>query len=470
MAIQLSGLIISVIFEGGNAEPKNMDIINLLVGFLLGGIIAWVVYHLYSKTRYPLSRDEVENIQKLSQDLEVKLQVATGKMEGQEEEIALLRTELSSERNKSQDHVSQLAGRNEELKNLREKLENQKEDIEKLQEKFQIQFKNLANEILDEKTKKFTDQNKLNLSDILNPLKEKITDFEKKVEQTNKESIARNSALKEQISGLKELNQQITKEAENLTKALKGESKSQGNWGEFILESILEKSGLTKGDQYEVQVSRTSEDGRRLQPDVIVKLPEQKHIIIDSKVSLTAYEKYASADDDKTREAEIKNHLLSIRTHIKGLSEKSYQTIYEIGSLDFVLLFMPIEPAFGLAVQNDAELFNDAYEKNIVIVSPSTLIATLRTIASIWRQENQNRNAQEIARQGGQLYDKFVAFADDLIKVGENLNTTKKNYDQAMNKLSQGKGNLVNRTNKLRELGAKATKPLDSRLLDRANE
>ena len=339
-----------------------------------------------------------------------------------------------------------------------------------MQEKFQIQFKNLANEILDEKTKKFTDQNKLNLSDILNPLKEKIIDFEKKVEQTNKESIARNSALKEQISGLKELNQQITKEAENLTKALKGESKSQGNWGEFILESILEKSGLTKGDQYEVQVSRTSEDGRRLQPDVIVKLPEQKHIIIDSKVSLTAYEKYASADDDKTREAEIKNHLLSIRTHIKGLSEKNYQTIYEIGSLDFVLLFMPIEPAFGLAVQNDAELFNDAYEKNIVIVSPSTLIATLRTIASIWRQENQNRNAQEIARQGGQLYDKFVAFADDLIKVGENLNTTKKNYDQAMNKLSQGKGNLVNRTNKLRELGAKATKPLDSRLLDRANE
>jgi DNA recombination protein RmuC len=447
-----------------------MDLINLLAGFLLGGIISWVVYHLYSKSKNPYSREEVESIQKLSQDLEVKLQVATGKMEGQEEEIGLLRSELASERQKIQGYISDLAGRTEELKNLREKLETQKADIEKLQEKFQIQFKNLANEILDEKTKKFTDQNKLNISDILNPLKEKIIDFEKKVEQTNKESIARNSALKEQITGLKVLNQQITKEAENLTKALKGESKSQGNWGEFILESILEKSGLIKGDQYEVQVSKTSEDGRRLQPDVIVKLPEQKNIIIDSKVSLTAYEKYASADDDKAQEAEIKNHLLSIRTHIKGLSEKNYQGIYDIGSLDFVLLFMPVEPAFGLAVQNDPELFNDAYEKNIVIVSPSTLIATLRTIASIWRQENQNRNAQEIARQGGQLYDKFVAFAEDLIKVGENLNTNKKNYDQAMNKLSQGKGNLVNRTNKLRELGAKATKPMDPRLLDRAGE
>ena len=447
-----------------------MDIIYLLAGFLVGGIIAWVLFFLYSKSKHPFSRDEIESIQQQKQELEVKLQVAGGKIEGQDDEIEVLRTELTSEREKSQTFSNLLAGRNEELKNLNEKLETQKEDIEKLQEKFQIEFKNLANEILEEKTKKFTDQNKINLSDILNPLKEKINEFEKKVEQTNKESIERNSALKEQISGLKELNQQITKEAENLTKALKGESKSQGNWGEFILESILEKSGLIKGDQYEVQVSKTNDDGKRLQPDVIVKLPEQKNIIIDSKVSLTAYEKYSSADDDRARELEVKSHLISIRKHIKDLSEKNYQNIYEIGSLDFVLLFMPIEPAFGLAVQNDPELFNDAYEKNIVIVSPSTLIATLRTIASIWRQENQNRNALEIARQGGQLYDKFVSFAEDLIKVGENLNTTKKNYDQAMNKLSTGKGNLVQRTDKLKELGAKATKTMDGRLLDRAND
>ena len=266
------------------------------------------------------------------------------------------------------------------------------------------------------------------------------------------------------------MNLQITKEAENRTKAWKGESKTQGNWGEFILESILEKSGLVKGEQYDVQVSITNEEGKRLQPDVIIKLPEQKNIIIDSKVSLTAYEKYINSDDDRERELEVKNHLLSIRTHIKGLSEKNYQSIYEIGSLDFVLLFMPIEPAFSLAVQNDPELFNDAYDKNIVIVSPTTLIATLRTISSIWRQENQNRNALEIARQGGQLYDKFKSFTDDLIKVGDNLNTTKKTYELAMNKLSEGKDNLIRKTERLKELGAKSTKLIDQRLVDRAND
>ena len=368
-----------------------MESIYLVSGLLGGGAIVWLIFYFYTKSKNPLSLEEIEGLQQQNQELEVSQKVANGKIEGQDEEISLLRGELTGERGKSQNFSNLLATRTEELKNLNEKLDSQKKDIEELQEKFQIQFKNLANEILDEKTKKFTDQNKTNLFDILNPLKEKISEFEKKVEQTNKESIERNSSLKEQISGLKELNKQITKEAENLTKALKGDSKTQGNWGEFILESILEKSGLVKGEQYEVQVSITSEEGKRLQPDVIVKLPEQKNIIIDSKVSLTAYEKYINSDDDREKELETKNHLLSIRTHIKGLSDKNYQGIYEIGSLDFVLLFMPIEPAFSLAVQNDAELFNDAYDKNIVIVSPSTLIATLRTIASIWRQEKSKQ-------------------------------------------------------------------------------
>lgn len=447
-----------------------MESIYLVSGLLGGGAIVWLIFYFYTKSKNPLSLEEIEGLQQQNQELEVSQKVANGKIEGQDEEISLLRGELTGERGKSQNFSNLLATRTEELKNLNEKLDSQKKDIEELQEKFQIQFKNLANEILDEKTKKFTDQNKTNLFDILNPLKEKISEFEKKVEQTNKESIERNSSLKEQISGLKELNKQITKEAENLTKALKGDSKTQGNWGEFILESILEKSGLVKGEQYEVQVSITSEEGKRLQPDVIVKLPEQKNIIIDSKVSLTAYEKYINSDDDREKELETKNHLLSIRTHIKGLSDKNYQGIYEIGSLDFVLLFMPIEPAFSLAVQNDAELFNDAYDKNIVIVSPSTLIATLRTIASIWRQENQNKNALEIARQGGQLYDKFKSFTDDLVKVGENLDTTKKTYELAMNKLSDGKDNLIRKTERLKELGAKTTKIVDQRLLDRAND
>lgn len=447
-----------------------MDIVYLISGLVTGCLLTWLVFYFYTKSKFPYSNEELKRIEDQNREMQVDLKLAAGKLSGQGDEILTLRGELTEEREKSQKFSNLLAARSEELKNLNEKLETQKKEIESIQEKFQIQFKNLANEILDEKTKKFTDQNKVNLSDILNPLKEKIVEFEKKVEQTNKESIERNSALKEQISGLKELNQQITKEAENLTKALKGESKTQGNWGEFILESILEKSGLIKGEQYEIQVSKTNEDGRRFQPDIIVKLPEQKNIIIDSKVSLTAYEKYISAEDEPQKEVEIKNHLLSIRSHIKGLSEKNYQNLYEIGSLDFVLLFMPIEPAFGLAVQNDPELFSDAYDKNIVIVSPSTLIATLRTIASIWRQENQNRNALEIARQGGQLYDKFKSFTDDLVKVGENLKTTKCNYDQAMNKLATGKGNLVSRADKLKELGAKATKALDQRLIDRAND
>lgn len=447
-----------------------MDILYLFSGLLTGGIATWLILFYYNKSKNPLSADEVKALEVLKTDLEVNLKLSEGKIESILEELNNLREELTAERDKSGKVSNLLATRTEELKNLNQKLEDQKKDVEALQEKFQIQFKNLANEILEEKTKKFTDQNKTNLKDILNPLKERIVEFEKKVEETNKESIDRNSALKEQISSLKDLNLKITKEAENLTKALKGESKTQGNWGEFILESILEKSGLVKGEQYEVQVSMTNEEGKRLQPDVIIRLPEQKNIIIDSKVSLTAYEKYINSDDEREKELELKNHLFSIRTHIKSLSDKNYQNIYEIGSLDFVLLFMPIEPAFGLAVQNDAELFNDAYDKNIVIVSPSTLIATLRTIASIWRQENQNRNALEIARQGGQLYDKFKAFTDDLIKIGENLNTTKKNYDLAMNKLSEGKDNLIRKTERIKELGAKATKTLDQRLLDRAND
>jgi len=447
-----------------------MDIIYLISGLVLGVVVTWLIYYFYAKSRFPYSKEEISGLENQRNELEVELKLSQGKLLNLQEEIEIIRGELTSEREKSQKFSNLFAAKTEELKSLNEKLESQKKDLESIQEKFQIQFKNLANEILEEKTRKFTDQNKVNLSEILNPLKEKILEFEKKVEQTNKESIERNSSLKEQIAGLKELNQQITKEAENLTRALKGESKTQGNWGEFILESILEKSGLIKGEQYEVQVSKTNEDGRRLQPDVIIKLPEQKNIIIDSKVSLTAYEKYISADDERLKESELKNHLLSIRGHIKGLGEKNYQNMYEIGSLDFVLLFMPIEPAFGLAVQNDPELFSDAYDKNIVIVSPTTLIATLRTIASIWRQENQNKNALEIARQGGQLFDKFKSFTDDLVKVGENLKSTKSNYDQAMNKLASGKGNLISRADKLRELGAKATKVLDQRLIDRAND
>ncbi len=447
-----------------------MEITTLLIGFLAGAVVAYFIFLFVNKSKENSANQAVQSLQqekteltidnKVKEDLIIKLR---------QDEMELKKT-LDQERNKIVELTRQLSARESDYKNLSDRLREQKEEVEQLQQKFSMEFKNLANEIFEEKSKKFTDQNKTNLSDILTPLKEKISEFEKKVEQTNKESIERNSSLKEQIVSLKELNKQITKEAENLTKALKGESKTQGNWGEFILEKILEKSGLIKGQHYEVQVSMTNNDGKRLQPDVVIKLPDNKNIIIDSKVSLVAYEKYVNEEDKEMREKLIKEHLLSIRTHIKGLSEKNYQMLYELESLDFVLLFMPVEPAFSMAVQNDAELFSDAYEKNIVIVSPTTLIATLRTISSIWKQDQQNKNAMEIARQGGLLYDKFKAFSDDLIVVGQNLKTTTKNYDQAMNKLIAGKDNLVSKTERLRKLGAKTSKLIDQRLLDRAEE
>ncbi|MEQ9229762.1 MAG: DNA recombination protein RmuC, partial [Cyclobacteriaceae bacterium] len=331
-----------------------------------------------------------------------------------------------------------------------------------------FEFKNLANEIFEEKSRKFTDQNKSNLSDILKPLGEKLLSFEQKVEQTSKESLARNSALREQIIALRELNQKMSEDAENLTKALKGDVKTQGNWGEVILESILEKSGLEKGREYFTQETHQSDEGRRLRPDVIIKLPDNKNLIVDSKVSLVAYEKYMNSDMEEEKAQHLKNHLISIKTHIKGLSEKNYHQLFDGGNLDYVLMFIPIESAFSLIVQHGGELYNEAHEKSIIIVSPATLVATLRTVASIWKHEYQNENALEIARQGGALYDKFKAFVDDLMEVGRSLDKSKIQYSDAMNKLVSGRDNLIRKTERLKELGAKATKKMDDKLLSRA--
>lgn len=358
----------------------------------------------------------------------------------------------------------------EEKKNLQQKLVEQKIETQELQKKFSIEFENLANKILKATTDEFSKQSKTNLQEILNPLKERITEFQSKVEETNKESIRGHASLREQLSMLKDMNQQITQEAKNLTEALKGQSKTQGNWGEFILESILEKSGLVKGREYVVQESLTAESGKRFQPDVIIKLPENKSIVIDSKVSLVAYEKFISSDDENQKALALREHINSIRSHIKNLSSKNYQNLYQLESLDFVLMFMPVEPAFALAVQNDQTIFNDAFEMNIVIVSPSTLLATLRTISSIWRQEKQNRNAMEIAKQSGDMLDKFTAFVEDLLTVGKGLISVKDNYDKAMNKLTDGRGNLISRAEKIKELGAKASKQLPPSIINRADE
>ncbi|MBX9808685.1 MAG: DNA recombination protein RmuC [Flavobacteriaceae bacterium] len=364
----------------------------------------------------------------------------------------------------------QLTKKEVDFENLWQRNKEQKEEVEKLQEKFTKEFENLANKILDEKSSKFTEQNKENMKNILSPLQDKIQLFEKKVEDTHKESIDYHAALRQQILGLKEMNLQMSKETLNLTKALKGDSKMQGNWGELILERVLEKSGLEKDREYFVQQSHTTIEGQRVFPDVVINLPDGKKMIVDSKVSLTAYEKFINEEDDSLKNGFLKEHVNSIKRHVEQLGEKNYHDLYQIESPDFVLLFIPMEPAFAMALNEDTTLYNKAFEKNIVIVTPSTLLATLRTIDSMWTNQKQQENAFEIARQAGALYDKFEGFVTDLIKIGKKIDESKVEYQGAMNKLVEGKGNLITSVEKLKKMGAKAKKSLPENILNRAGK
>ena len=361
-----------------------------------------------------------------------------------------------------------LAKKENDFDNLLERNKEQKQEVEQLQEKFTKEFENLANKILEEKTVKFTEQNKENLKNILSPLQDRIQLFEKKVEDTHKESIDYHAALRQQILGLREMNEQMSKETINLTKALKGDSKMQGNWGELVLERVLEKSGLEKDREYFVQQSHTTEEGNRVFPDVIINLPDGKKMIIDSKVTLTAYERYINEEDDSLKNQHLKEHVVSINRHVEQLGNKNYQDLYQMESPDFVLLFIPIESAFAVALNEDTTLYNKAFEKNIVIVTPSTLLATLRTIDSMWTNQKQQENAIEIARQAGALYDKFEGFVGDLIKIGKKMDEAKVEYGAAMNKLTEGKGNLITSVEKLKKMGAKAKKSLPESVLKRA--
>jgi DNA recombination protein RmuC len=306
------------------------------------------------------------------------------------------------------------------------------------------------------------------MQNILTPLQDKIQLFEKKVEDTHKESIDYHAALRQQILGLREMNLQMSKETINLTKALKGDNKMQGNWGELVLERVLEKSGLEKGREYEVQQAFTTEDGNRVFPDVVINLPDGKKMIVDSKVSLTAYEKYINEEDEELKSNYLKEHVNSIKRHVEQLGNKNYQDLYQIESPDFVLLFIPIEPAFAMALNEDTSLYNKAFEKNIVIVTPATLLATLRTIDSMWTNQKQQENALEIARQAGALYDKFEGFVADLIKIGKKIDESKAEYAGAMNKLVEGKGNLISSVERLKKMGAKAKKALPDNIINRA--
>ncbi len=385
----------------------------------------------------------------------------------QEEKLGFLQAErdqyaggLERAASEKEEQIRKLSSAETELASLQEKLLVQKKEVEELQKKFTTEFENVANRILKQNSEEFTQVNQKNISGILEPLKEKIQLFGNKVQETYEKGLKDQTDLKAELKKLQDLNMKISDDANNLTRALKGDIKKQGNWGEVILERILERSGLAEGREYEKQFSMTNEDGARLQPDIVISLPEQKHIVIDSKVSLVAYDRLVNTTDELLRLQYTKEHVLSVRNHVRLLKDKHYQNLAGLNCPDFVLLFIPIESSFGIAVQADQELFTYAWDHKVVIVSPSTLLATLRTIASIWQQENQTRNALDIARQGGALYDKFAGFVSDLEKIGSNLEQTRKNYEAAMGKLYTGKGNLLRSAERLRELGAKTSKQL----------
>ena len=452
-----------------------MEILYIILAFILGAVLAYFILKSSSVSRK--SYEELQQnfnqkeadfnkiIAEISAENKAQIQKIAEQQELNERQNSEIK-DLQSDKNQLIGLKSQLAAQNESLQQL---LDSQKEEIVKIQEEAKLQFENLANKILEEKTLKFTEQNQQNLKNILNPLQEKITDFEKKVENTHKESIDYHAALRQQILGLKEMNLQMSKETLNLTKALKGDSKIQGNWGELVLERVLEKSGLEKGREYEIQKSFTTEEGNRVQPDVIINLPDGKKMIVDSKVSLTAYEKYINEEDDEQKSSFLKEHVNSLKRHVEQLGSKNYQHLYQMESPDFVLLFIPIEPAFAIALNEDTQLYNKAFEKNIVIVTPSTLLATLRTIDSMWTNQKQQENAYEIARQAGALYDKFDGFVTDLVKIGKKMDEAKTEYEGAMNKLVDGKGNLITSVQKLKIMGAKAKKSLPDAILNRAN-
>ena len=440
--------------------------ISILIISLLVVTGAWIaVLVLYRRK----TRDLEEELTRLKIDIaSVGERLSASQLKGEAliEESERLRKAVA-------DGQSALVGAREENARLQTSVKEQRQHAEEklkllseARESMQNGFKNLANEIFESKQKEFKNQSKEQLSGVLDPLHERIKSFEKRVEDTYSNEAKERYSLQKEVKNLQELNARIAQDAVNLTNALKGESKKQGIWGEMVLERVLESSGLVKGREYELQVTLKSAEGTRLQPDAIVRLPEAKDVVIDSKVSLSSYEKYCSTDDETLGQAALTAHIRSIRTHIKQLSAKDYQSLKGIRTLDYILMFVPIESAFSLATQEDPDLYTDALARQIAIVTPSTLLATLRTIQNMWRIEQQNRNADDIADRAGKLYDKFVNFVADLELIGQRLDSTRGAWDDAWNKLIDGRGNLVKRAEDMKKLGAKVSKSLPQNLVE----
>lgn len=426
--------------------------------FLFTGIaIGFALAYLYNQ-RKSASTEVVEAHKQLETQnrvLEERISMLQQRSEATEQALII-------EREKNLLATDRLARAEVEFRKQKESLEDQKKTIEEVQKKFTLEFENVASKLLEEKSQKFTDQNRTNLDIVLNPLKERLKEFEQKVDNSYRQESAERNSLKGEINKLLELNKVVMEEAGNLSRALKGDTKVQGNWGELILEKVLERSGLEKDREYKLQYSARNDDQKLLRPDVIVLLPDDKHIIIDSKVSLTAYEKWVNEPDMALREQWTKEHLASLKSHIASLSNKDYPSLTGLQAPDFTLLFIPIEASFSMAVQADHDLFGYAWDRRIVLVSPSTLLATLRTVSSIWKQDRQNKNALRIAEEGGKLYDKFVDFVKEMETLGDRLRQAQHSYDTSMNRLSTGKGNLITRTEQLKHLGAKTSKSLGS--------
>lgn len=447
-----------------------MEILLLLIGLAAGTLVGFLAARLLQKNQ--TSPDASLQVEKTRLEDRIHfMELEHQKMQKiWDEQLKKRDDDLLHERKKTFEMQAQLSKLEEANRNLEEKIKNDKAELEQLQQKFKAEFEVLANKILEDKSKRFVEQNKSNLDIILNPLREKISSFEKQVQETYDKELRDKLNLQNEIKRLLELNQQVSEQANNLAHALKGDTKTQGNWGELVLEKVLERSGLKKDIEYRTQVSGIHEEGGRVQPDVVVFLPDDKHIIIDSKVSLVDYERMVNAESEEERQKFARAHVDSVKQHIKQLGEKDYTKITQLHTPDFVLMFMPIEAAFSAAIQHEPELFNMAWDKKIVIVSPTTLLATLRTIASIWKQERQVQNALEIARAAGRMYEKLDGFVKDMKDIEASIDKAKKAYDSAMNKLSTGKGNLIRQAEQLRELGAKTEKRLSQELVNKSTE
>jgi len=445
------------------------DYLPFLIGFVVALFVGIYIGKMLSGSKFQSEKAiSEERLNALNSQLQMQKEQFESEKNYFQKQLQLHNLEKENIRTEKDSLAIQLSKKEVDFENLWERHKEQKNEINELQEKFTKEFENLANKILEEKSAKFTEQNSENMKNILLPLQDKIHVFEQKVDQTHKESIDYHAALRQQILGLSEMNAQMSKETLNLTKALKGDSKMQGNWGELVLERVLEKSGLEKGREYEVQQSFTNNEGNRVFPDVVINLPDGKKMIVDSKVSLAAYEKWINEESELLKIDYLKEHVNSIRRHVEQLGSKNYHDLYQIESPDFVLLFIPMEPAFAIALNEDPALYTKAFDRNIVIVTPSTLLATLRTIDSMWSNQKQQENAFEIARQAGALYDKFEGFVSDLVRIGNKIKDTKTEYESAMNKLVDGKGNLITSVERLKKMGAKAKKSLPENIITRA--